>query len=52
MKSTLQKVGTGEVAVFRSGPTSAQLGYVWTVSFLEKQGDVDLIQVPTLGGTV
>lgn len=45
MKSALQKVGTGEVAVYRSGPTSAELGYVWTISFLETQGDVDLIQV-------
>jgi len=42
MKAALENVGTGEVTVHRSGP-DFELGYVWTISFIEKEGDLDLI---------
>jgi hypothetical protein len=42
MKAALESLGTGEVAVHRSGP-DFELGYVWTVSFVEKEGDLPLL---------
>ena len=38
LKAALESVGTGAVSVHRAGP-NFELGYVWTVSFLEKEGD-------------
>jgi hypothetical protein len=44
LKAALEAVGTGEVSVHRNGP-DFELGYTWTVSFLEHPGDLPLIGV-------
>jgi hypothetical protein len=48
MKAALESVGTGEVAVHRAGP-DYELGYVWTVSFLEAAGDLPLVGAAAAG---
>lgn len=42
MKAALETLGTGGVYVQRSGP-DLEGGFVWTISFLEQQGDLPLI---------
>ncbi|CAM9800578.1 unnamed protein product [Ectocarpus sp. 6 AP-2014] len=51
MRVALEALGTGGLAVSREGPDNQQ-GYVWTVNFLETEGDVDIIEVhgPDLTG--
>lgn len=49
LKAALEAVGTGEVSVHRAGP-NFELGYAWTVSFLEREGDLPLVGV-AFGGS-
>jgi len=44
MKHALEAVGCGEVDVHRSGP-DFERGYVWTVAFLEQEGDLPHVAV-------
>jgi hypothetical protein len=44
MKAAIENVGFGEVVVHRSGP-DFELGYSWTVSFIELEGDVEFIEL-------
>lgn len=54
LKAALESVGTGDVSVHRSGP-DFELGYTWTISFLEYEGDLPHVGVAygdNLAGTV